>query len=115
MKNLSDFKKRIAKGVKLHTTFHQATNGRDETGQLILIDEDKGIREVNIVQSNSFTLLTPKKDDPSVLTDSWCSYPKTSEFKVIDDNTVLILTPDFRGSGKYEDKPLIPVLTYKFV
>ena len=113
MKNLADFKKRLVKGVKIHTTYHQSVSGRDENGNLIFKDKDKGTREVNIVQSNAFTLLTPDKTDPDKLFDSWCYYPKASEIKILDENTVLILDADFRVRG--ENQPLIPCLTYKFV
>ena len=113
MKTLTDFKKRLKKGVKIHTIYHQSCNGRDEAGNFLFKDEDKGTREVNIVQSNSFTLLTPEKSDPNKLFDSWCYYPKASEIKIVDENTILILDQDFRVRG--ENAPLIPCLTYKFV
>ena len=109
MKNLSDFKKQLKTGVKIKTTFHQASAGRDENGQLILKDEDKGIREVSIVQSNSFALKTEKQGK---FVDSWCSYPKATECKIIDDKTIVVYTEDFRQREKRE---LIPCLTYQFV
>jgi len=109
MKTLADFKKRIQKGVKLACIFHQASAGRDENGQIKLIDEDRGTREVNIVQTNSFTLLTPQKPELIKLVDSWLSYPKASEIKIIDKDTILIYCQDFRG---HEPK-LIPLCTYK--
>jgi hypothetical protein len=132
MKTLSDFKKRLVVGVKLQTTYHCATNGtRDENGNPCLFDEDKGIREISIVQSNSFALKTLKKspimakgmtkDENGInhwnefetkLTDSWCQYPKASEFKIIDANTCTIYEQDFRERNSTK---LIPVLTYKFV
>jgi len=110
MKSLSDFKKRLKVGVSIQTTFHTASDGRDEKGVLKFKDEDRGVREVSIVQTNSFALKT-KKDGKE--TDSWCQYPKASECKILDENTIQILDRDFRV--REGEKPLIPVLTYKFV
>ena len=114
MKTISDFKKRLRVGVKLHTVYHQSTNGtRDEKGQLVLHNEDKGIREISIVQSNSFALKTEKKD--GTFNDSWCSYPKSKEIVFIDENTVQLLCEDFRNIPHGETGAMIPLLTYKFV
>ena len=132
MKSLSDFKKRLKIGVKIHTIWHTASDGRDENGVLKFKDEDRGTREVSIVQTNSFALKTLKKtpipskgmtrqpDGTNVynefeekLTDSWCQYPKASEVKIIDEDTIQIFGPDFRL--REGEKPLIPILTYKFV
>ena len=110
MKTVSDFKKRIIPGVKLHCIFHQKSAGRGEDGKIILVDEDRGIRPVNIVQSNAFTLLTTQKDGKVI--NSWCTYPKASSVHIIDENTIQILEPDFR---EHDSKNLIPCLTYKFV
>ena len=88
MKTLTDFKRRLKVGVKLHT-FNN------------LMNKDMGIRELSIVQSNSFAFKTQKYDGSIV--DSWCYYPTAKEFKVIDGNTVQIL----------EDNT--PCLTYKFI
>ena len=114
MKNLAQFKSRLQLGTKLHTTFHQSHAGRDENGTIILKDEDKGIREVSIVQSNSFALKTTKADGKIV--DSWCSYPKATECKILDENTIQVYTEDFRsGPDGKRLTDLIPCLTYKFV
>ena len=51
MKNLADFKKKLRVGINLHCTFHQDCTGRDENGNLLYKDKDKGVREVSIVQS----------------------------------------------------------------
>lgn len=110
MKTVADFKRRIKKDVKLHCVFHQAAQGRDENGRLILTDEDKGIRAVNIVQTNQFTLLTTKSNGDII--DSWINFPKASQCKFIDDDTIMYLEPDFREQKK---EVLIPLLTYKFV
>ena len=110
MKTVADFKRRIKKDVKLHCVYHQAAKGRDENGRLILTNEDKGIRSVNIVQTNQFTLLTTKSNGDIV--DSWINFPKASQCKIIDENTIMYLEPDFRDREK---EVLIPLLTYKFV
>jgi hypothetical protein len=110
MKTIADFKRRLKPGVKIETIYHQATTGhRDENGKLRLFNENRGIRPVNIVQSNSFTLLTENKEGK--LIDSWMSYPKSKEAIFIDDNTIQILTPDFRDHSE----KLIPCVTYTFI
>ena len=110
MKTIADFKRRLKPGIKLHSTFHQFSIGRDENGKIILGDHDKGIREVSIVQSNSFALKTKNNEGKEV--DSWMSYPKSNECKFLDENTIQILTPDFRVRDK---EVLIPCMTYKFI
>ena len=115
MKTLAEFKRKIKKGVKLHTIYHQAPAGRDEAGNLLLKDEDKGVREVNIVQTNAFTLLTPKKDDPNIFVDSWLQYPKSNQVK-FEESQVIIMDEDFRlPSNERATAPLIPLITYKFI
>ncbi len=114
MKNLSNFKHRLKPGVKLHCTFHQEFAGRDEKNEVLFKDEDRGIREVSAVQSNSFSLKTVRADGS--VTDSWCDYPAASKCKILDENTIQILSHDFRFRDRPEaEQPLIPVLTYKFV
>jgi len=105
-KTISEFKKKLELGVKLHGINHTHFNGRDKDGVIIFKDLDLGIREVSIKQTNSFALKTTKKD--GTVTDSWCGYPKASEC-VIKDNTLVIYQEDFRSnmSGK------IKILTYK--
>lgn len=114
MKSLADFKKRLAVGVKLHTTHHQKFAGRHEngSGEVVYKDEDMGIRELSIKQSNSFALKTFRQDKNEWV-DSWCNYPKASECKILDENTIQILCEDYRVREGV--KPLIPILTYKFV
>jgi hypothetical protein len=82
MKNLSDFKKRLVKGVLLETE-------HAKLGSF-------GIRPIERVQSNAFTLLTDKGGKK---VESWCYFPKASEFEVVDKDTVKIAS----------------ILTYKFV
>ena len=113
MKTISDFKKRIALGVKIHTIYHQAFAGRDENGKLIFKDEDKGTREVSIVQASQFALKTPKDGK---FVDSWMKYPKASEVIILDQNSIQILGEDFRLPKQHDQKSaLTPILTYKFV
>jgi hypothetical protein len=90
MKTLSDFKKRLSPGVKLATE-------HAKFGQL-------GVREVSRVQTNAFTLLTDKNGE---MVESWCYFPKASEFEVLDKDTALI----YWGSGSGREL----ILTYKFV
>ena len=96
MKNLSDFKKRIKKGVKLETLwFNPRTNQW----------EDRGVRVVNHVQTNAFTILTEKiKDGKIDMVDSWAYFPKAKDIEIVSDNEVHIFWED----GK-------PSLQYKFV
>lgn len=117
IKTVADFKRSLKVGqTKLHTTYHKAFGGRDESGKVIYKDEDKGIRVVSIAQSNSFALATPKKEDASILVDSWCDYPKASQVVFNSPKSVTILERDYRIRDKEEkDLPLIPILTYTFV
>ena len=110
MKTIADFKRRLKVGCYVHTIFHQYAVGRDENGKLILGDQDLGIRRVSVVQSNSFAFetVTSKGD----LVDSWIAYPKKTDTKFIDENTITIFTPDFRV---HDESVLIPCLTYKFL
>lgn len=104
MKTLADFKKRLKVGVKLHAVNHQGFGGRDEQGNIIYKDWDFGIREISIVQSNSFALKT-NRDGKFI--DSWCGYPKAKELIINNENSVTILE---ETNGKLE-----PILTYTFV
>ena len=110
MKTVADFKRRIKPGIKLHCTYHQASKGRDENNRLILTDEDKGVRSVNRVLSSQFTLLTTKSDGQVV--DSWINFPKATQCKFLDDDTIQYLDFDFRDQ---DSKQLIPLLTYTFI
>lgn len=91
MKTLSDFKRRLKPGILLHT-IHTRLG-------------DFGIRKVSIVQTNSFALKTIMKDFTE--NDSWCQYPKASDFEVVDNDTVKI----YWGQGEKREH----ILTYKFV
>jgi len=112
MKTVADFKRKLKLGVNVHTIYHLAFDGRDESGVVKYKDEDRGVREVSIVQSNSFALNTTKTDGTTQ--DSWCNYPKASQVKFTGENTVTILEPDYRDRAN-PNPPLIPVLTYTFV
>lgn len=90
MKTISDFKKRLSLGVKLDTE-------HAKLGQL-------GVREIARVQTNAFTLLTEKNGE---MVESWCYFPKASDFEVLDKDTALI----YWGSGVHKEL----ILTYKFV
>jgi hypothetical protein len=120
-KTVSEFKKILAVGDRLHCIHHMDFAGRDAEMKPIWKDKDMGIREVSIKQTNSFALKTTRTDGK--VTDSWCSYPKASMARV-ENNCLIILEHDarqFKGGYAHESNPeyaalpLIPVLTYKFV
>lgn len=110
-KTLAEFKRNLRVGDKIagvRTKF----SGRDADGKLIHSEQDLGIREVSIVQSNSFALKTVQTTGTGEPTNesanSWCEYPKASMAR-IEDNVLIILHED-RVTGD-----MIPSLTYKFV
>ena len=120
-KTVSEFKKVLSVGDKLHAVNHTKVIGRDENQKVIYGDFDLGVREVSIKQSNSFALKTTRSDGKIV--DSWCDYPKASQSK-IDGNKIVIYEKDLRqfpggvmrdGNPDYDNLPLIPILTYTFV
>lgn len=113
MKSIAEFKRRIKLGAMLHVTHHQKFAGRDADGVVIYQDEDKGIRPVSIVQSNSFALATMKDGK---LQDSWCNFPKSREIRFIDENTVQLLGEDNRSRpDNVMSAIFIPILTIEFV
>lgn len=120
-KTVTEFKKILTVGDRLACVYHQQFAGRDADSQPIWADEDKGVREVSIKQTNSFALKTTQKDGKVV--DSWCGYP-TAAFSVVKDNKITLLQRDgrlFKGghadesNPEYAALPLIPILTYWFV
>lgn len=111
MKSLADFKRRLQVGVKLACVYHQEFAGRDEKGMTQYKDIERPVREVSIVQSNSFALKTQKTDGS--WQDQWCDMPKASQVDFPDQDTIVIKEPDFRI--REGEQPLIPILTYKFV
>ena len=111
MKTIAEFKRRIVKGAKIHTIYHLKFAGRcEETGEMIYKDDDRGIREVSIVQTNSFALGTVQSGGNVI--DSWCAYPKKDEIKFIDNDTVQIMDYIY---NKKNEKLIVPCLTYKFI
>lgn len=118
IKTLADFKKAIELGIKVHCTRHNVFAGRDEKNNILYKDEDLGIREISIKQTNAFALKTTRSDNTVV--DSWCHYPKASNVK-IENNKVVMLEVDLRdGQGgivrtdspEYKNCPMMPILTY---
>ena len=91
MKTLADFKKRLQVGTKLETFNHN-------------LNVSFGTRVISIVQTNAFALDTLR--DGNII-ESWCQYPKASDFEILDNNTALI----YWGSGDKRE----PILTYTFV
>lgn len=110
MKNLSEFKKSLKIGTKIHTVYHCESNGRDEKGQLIFMDKDRGIREVSVVQSNAFALKTVKSDGSTH--DSFCQYPKAADVVINQDGSITIMEEDYR---RKDEKIKMPVLTFKII
>ncbi len=106
MKTISEFKKNLAVGKKLHAINHLTFAGRDEKGNVLYKDADFGIREVSKVQSNSFALKTTRKDTGEVV-DSWCSYPRATDCIFNSNGSLTIL--------ESHDGIKVPVLTYKFI
>ena len=90
IENLSQFKKALQVGIKLQTTHHTFGN--------------MGVREVSIVQSNSFALETIREGKK---VDSWCEYPKSKDLICNGSNEVTV----FWGEGEKREA----VLTYKFI
>lgn len=106
-KTLAEFKKNIKLGSKLHTIYHAEFSGqRDEKNNPILKTVDKGVREISIVQTNSFACKTVQNTGKIV--DSWLQYPKASECKVIDNSKLEIYEKDRDGKDYL-------ILTYSFV
>jgi len=91
MKNLSDFKKRLQVGTKLETYNHN-------------LKASFGVRPISVVQTNSFALDTLRDGE---IVQSWCQYPKASDFEIINENEALI----YWG----ENEKRTPILTYKFI
>lgn len=105
MTTVSELKRRLQLGVKMHTMHHMKLVGRDESGKPIYGDNDLGIREVSVRQTQRFALKTIKDGKVS---DSWCDFPKASEVKFVDDDTFTIMETNDAGET-------YPVLTYKFI
>jgi hypothetical protein len=105
---ISEFKKKLQIGDELHGIQHTAHDGRDDEGNLKFKDQDLGVREVSIKQTNSFALRTTRTDGKII--NSWCDYPKAREC-VIKDNVLVIYTEDFRS----HKEGILKLLTYKFV
>lgn len=80
MKTVADFKRKMVKGAAVHTLLYwNDNNGKPK------LQRDFGTRKVTIVQSNSFALETTQPGKPEPV-DSWCEWPKKTEFKPIDEN-----------------------------
>lgn len=92
MKTIADFKRRVVVGAKVHAIFHKEYNGRDEKGMPLFKDRDMGVREISVVQSNSFALKTTRTDGKVV--DSWCSFPKKDQVVFNGGDCISILEED---------------------
>lgn len=106
MKTLADFKRKIQKGVKLHTTYHKKIVGYNTIDNVSLYENaDLGIAEVSQVKSTQFAIKRLRNGE---YVDSWLTYPKASECKIIDDNTIEIYEVNSNNEMEL-------CLTYKFV
>lgn len=106
MKNfatLSEFKKVLTIGDTVNCIFHRAFAGRNKAGEMQYKEEPREPRPVSIKQSNSFALKTIKTTGE--VTDSWCYYPKASDCKIENNNTLQIFETD-------RDGKVYPILTY---
>lgn len=113
-KNLNQFKNLLKVGSKLGCIYHCAFAGRLATGQVLYKDQDLGVREVSIVQTNSFALRTPRISGEFV--DSWCDFPKASMCKIEDNRlTIYEESRSAVSTDNQEATVKIPVLTYWFV
>ena len=102
--NLAQFKKHLAVGQKIDCIYHMKFVGR-EGDKIIYTDEVQPTREVSIVQSNSFAVKTENTDGKIV--NSWCTYPKAADAKIIDNTKLVIYETDRKGIT-------LPVLTLSF-
>ncbi len=112
MRTVTDFKKSIHVGTKLHTIYHCETQKdeqgnvmRDPQGQVIYTNKDLGEAPVTIIQSTQFAVERIKKDGTKA--DSWCKFPKASESEVKDNSITIFELCDRRGR--------LPVLTYTLI
>lgn len=96
MKTLSDFKRRIIPGVKLDTKHLQ-------TGW------SPGVRSIGTVGATQFSLSTKVKNGETH--QSFVSFPKASEFTVVDENTAIFHAP-WLIDGKEQ---VVPLLQYTFI
>jgi hypothetical protein len=92
----------LAKGLKLPVKSQLFWNDKD--GKLTLV-RDYGERLVDIVQSNSFALLTINKPEEGPKP-SWCNWPKASELNEISANVAEIT---FDGGKIIYDFSLVKV------
>lgn len=90
----------------MHGIYHRKFLGR-ENNECIWGDDDLGEREVSVVQTNSFALKTVRKD--RTIMHRWCDFPRASQLRIVDEDTVTIMEQDDRTKEFY------PILTYKFI
>jgi hypothetical protein len=105
IKSIAAFWRALAPGVRVHTIMHQfrqAVLTEDDRIIYHIVEKDMGIREVSIVQTNSFACKT-WQESKGQFTDSWLWKPKASEAHFPGGTTMEI----------YENKRL--TLTYKII
>lgn len=107
--SLSDFKKKVKAGVKLHTLHHLKSLGRDESGEIQYTTEDLGVATVKAVQTNAMVVERKKKD--GTLYGSWFHFPKASECRIEEGK--LIYLDEIRKIDN--SLHTVPSLTYSIV
>ena len=113
MKTVSDFKKALKVGTKLHTIYHVESK-RDEAGNVIRLadglpaytDKDMGIAPVTVVQTTQFAVERTKTDGSKA--NSWMQYPKAS-LSQVNGNSITIFEEDYYHRGR------TAILTYTIV
>lgn len=101
MKTITDFKKQINIGRKVHTVKYDYKLDSQ-------LHFDLGIREISKVQTNAFALETTRSTGEIV--DSWCNFPKKDKVEFHADNPNKITIKDeIFCNGKRE---ILPILTY---
>ncbi len=80
MKTITELKGKIKVGARMSTKMFWIKNN-----EYVLIAEMPD-REISIVQSNGFALKTWKEEGRKFV-DSWCTWPKRTDFFPIDDVT----------------------------
>lgn len=104
LRTLADFKRAAVPGAKFRTIYHRKFAGRDEKGETIYQDEDKGTRTVSIQQTNAIAFKTTKADGTQV--DSWLYWPKAKECQFNPEAGTVEVFEEDRDGKRYK------ILTY---
>ncbi len=94
MKTIADFKRKMIVGAKVKSCLYRFKNGEYS------VADRHDIREVSIVQSNSFALKT-WSTSKNIYIDSWCRWPAKNEFYPVSPDTIEIRFQDGHGKLVY--------------